>query len=737
MKRFYLLLLGLFVVLGYSNAALAFDLFKPSDNDWIVKNIMNTLFNPEKSPFSAISGVFLSGVLAFGGVLAGYTLLVGTMSTAHDGEMLGKRWSTMWLPIRTTLGVAMILPIKNGFCAIQIIVVWLATQGIGLADQTWTAFVNEPLLGTSNYAGPVLTPGLQKAFSESVAMTNCLLSVREHEQKLKSEGKSGELFSGGEADFTIVPPSQTGGTQFQYGSATNSNFTSYCGAVVIEQKKDSRKGYIPTVTDVPKAATILVDGDAVREILYTAQQAAFVKLITAANNTGANIFKDPNYSDDKVKADMNKAVSEFVTSIETTAMSSYKNMVNIDVKNAMIEDGFSSAGSWFMKIIKAQDLVNYEINNVPKAKALNLGSGYYEVLNPNYKDIGYNAYTATINRMNNVTSSVKVGVNNKNITTATKDDFLMQVLDSLVNQDNVFNPGTDLNNPTEHPIVLAMTIGNKIIRALVVALGTLAGAAMGGGLIPFVGNGIAAMASLLGSFVSSIALTILIPALYLSVYVPLMPFIIWTGTMIGWLILVVEALFASPLWAMAHLAPDGDGVVGQQGQGYMMILSLVLRPVLMVIGFVVSISLMVPAGQFINYFFSFAISGTGSDSITQGFVSIGSCFIYCIIIHNLMNKMLGLIHELPDSILEWIGGRGGKVLGQYGDGLEQQSNGKSNAMLNQGIASVTRGGAGMKQKYEQLKQNAKDKKAADEKAKLPHGGGMNSDPNGGGTPPTK
>ncbi|MFS8295810.1 hypothetical protein RPF65_24520, partial [Enterobacter hormaechei subsp. steigerwaltii] len=62
------------------------------------------MFYPDTSPFSPISGVFLAGILAFGGVLAGYTMLAGTLQTAHDGEMLGKKWSSLWIPIRTTLG---------------------------------------------------------------------------------------------------------------------------------------------------------------------------------------------------------------------------------------------------------------------------------------------------------------------------------------------------------------------------------------------------------------------------------------------------------------------------------------------------------------------------------------------------------------------------------------------------------------------------------------------------------
>jgi conjugal transfer/type IV secretion protein DotA/TraY len=104
-----------------------FDLFKPSDDNWLI-NIYSTIVYPDVSPLGPISEVFLAGILAFGESLQGIPCLPAHY-TANDGEMLGKKWSSLWLPIRTTLGVSMILPIKGGFCAIQLVLIWIAVQG--------------------------------------------------------------------------------------------------------------------------------------------------------------------------------------------------------------------------------------------------------------------------------------------------------------------------------------------------------------------------------------------------------------------------------------------------------------------------------------------------------------------------------------------------------------------------------------------------------------------------------
>lgn len=726
MKRFYLLLIGLIAVVGYSNAAFAFDLFKPTDTDWLVENIINKLFDPEKSPFGAVSGVFLAGVLAFGGVLAGYTMLVGTMNTAHDGEMLGKRWSTMWIPVRTTLGVAMILPIKNGFCAIQIIVVWLATQGIGLADQTWDAFVDNPLMGSTSYTAPATAPGLRDTYAHMVASAACIRAVAKEESKLSQESSGiSSWLKAKDPKFNIYPIDKEGVIGYNFGSKDNLIYKNYCGSAILERKDDSTKSWVPG-GDAPKSATILIDVDAVRTTIFSAQSAEFVKLFQNAKALGYKMADDPNITSTEVKTEMDNAVKAYTDQINAKATEAYNSIINKNVQDAMKEDGFASAGAWFLKIVKAQDLINYEINNIPQIGAMVAGMTFndtaYAGMNAmgglppasmtsgsEYTEIAKTTYTKVFNVTSDAQSKFGVGIDNQEIK-ETSSELFNKFLDKFVNDEAMFS--TQLQNPTEHPIVIAINIGNSILTVLSVSFAVLFGLS------------IAAPSSamgLLGPFATTLLISFAVPAMYLCVYLPLLPFIIWSGTIIGWLILVVEALFAAPLWAVAHLAPDGDGVVGKQGQGYMIILSLVLRPVLMVLGFVVSISLMVPAGQFINHFFAFAVAGAGSNAFTQILITIGSTIVYCIIIHNIMKKMLGLIHSLPDSILQWIGGAQSKILGEYSSGIEGESSNVQGAVVNQSIGAARSAGqqlSGARDRRKSMMNSEQQKQEATQRSEM-------------------
>ncbi|HAT2039132.1 TPA: type IVB secretion system protein DotA [Legionella pneumophila] len=84
-------------------------------------------------------GVFNSAVLALGGIIIMYTLMVSTMNTAHEGQMLGQKWSSIWIPLRSTFGLALLIPKASGYCMMQVFFMWVIVQGVGAADKIWEA----------------------------------------------------------------------------------------------------------------------------------------------------------------------------------------------------------------------------------------------------------------------------------------------------------------------------------------------------------------------------------------------------------------------------------------------------------------------------------------------------------------------------------------------------------------------------------------------------------------------
>jgi defect-in-organelle-trafficking protein DotA len=120
--------------------------FAPSANDSsliFLSNIFGVvdgvLAGTGSQLFSKMMSVFNSAILALGSIIFTYILLLGTMQTAHEGEFLGRRWSSIMIPLRTIFGLALLVPKASGYCIIQIFVIWVVVQGVGAADKVWGA----------------------------------------------------------------------------------------------------------------------------------------------------------------------------------------------------------------------------------------------------------------------------------------------------------------------------------------------------------------------------------------------------------------------------------------------------------------------------------------------------------------------------------------------------------------------------------------------------------------------
>ena len=142
MKKFLMAILAFFPALVLADSLS----FAPPAGDYSViflGNIFGIVDGVLHGNGSQIMGsmfsVFNAAVLALGGIVIMYTLLVSTMNTAHEGQMLGQKWSSIWIPVRSTAGMALLIPKASGYCLMQIFVMWVVVQGVGAADKVWNA----------------------------------------------------------------------------------------------------------------------------------------------------------------------------------------------------------------------------------------------------------------------------------------------------------------------------------------------------------------------------------------------------------------------------------------------------------------------------------------------------------------------------------------------------------------------------------------------------------------------
>ncbi len=231
---------------------------------------------------------------------------------------------------------------------------------------------------------------------------------------------------------------------------------------------------------------------------------------------------------------------------------------------------------------------------------------------------------------------------------------------------------------------------------------------LGGGVIARAAAGAVTVASnmltsyldLFMKFSSILISSLSIAAFFLAFYLPVLPTILWLLAVMGWLILVIEAMVAAPIWAAAHAIPEGEGIAGQHGkQGYMMLLNVLLRPALMVFGFMIAVALVNSTATLAAYMIGEGVisskTGLGGHGFGGPFAFlmslVSSIVLVTVTMIIVIHKTFVLVTWLPENAIKWAGGSG-SGLGEEGD--ERRVAGVFATVGNQSAMTSKTGGGG-------------------------------------------
>src|SRR3546814_5030900 len=68
-------------------------------------------------------------------------VVAGIVASASEGQVLGQKWHQIWAPVRVTMGVGMLAPVAGGYCAAQILVLYLMVWGGSIANIVWVPYI--------------------------------------------------------------------------------------------------------------------------------------------------------------------------------------------------------------------------------------------------------------------------------------------------------------------------------------------------------------------------------------------------------------------------------------------------------------------------------------------------------------------------------------------------------------------------------------------------------------------
>ena len=84
--------------------------------------------------FQMFNGVVLTATA----IMVGYIFCFGVVGTANEGVPLGRRYHSMWVPIRAALGVSWLVPVPH-ISILQIILLTCISWSITFANDIWSA----------------------------------------------------------------------------------------------------------------------------------------------------------------------------------------------------------------------------------------------------------------------------------------------------------------------------------------------------------------------------------------------------------------------------------------------------------------------------------------------------------------------------------------------------------------------------------------------------------------------
>lgn len=679
---FFLLLSQTLLFANTAHAQTGSGPFSPTDGDLSVKmlgKLFGGLVGGGSDPLKDLITTFNGAVLIVGGILVAYTIFAGTIGTAHEGQMLGKKFSSVWIPLRTSVGAALVIPI-DGYCAMQMMVMWLVMQGIGLADTVWSAAVNGDAIMNGTITAFSAPPAISDLAMNMLKSSVCTIAAQKNSSDVL--GKSGDNWG---KDIKEL----YGMNQIVYGNQSRRGMENSCGSVQLVTEKSPSPGIanfgdFKNVQGNMKGGTntsnfVQMQNDAAKSMadnLYSAAQSLVaVETLSTVNGVSNKIVVsvEQNYN----AAILKNAVETYNQSIKNAMTNYFANSKDANVLKNMTEEGWIMAGAWFIKQGNVMSQANVGLTSVPTSVAVtSLRIG------PDYKEV--NNVIANINRIVTVNDARGTSISAQNALDSEKGNTFTELLGKALGS---FVSGIDIDDlaaqSNVHPIIQMKQMGDKMVSGSIwgiftsISLAAVVGGAGGNFVADKFGGGTAALsaAMLVAPVVFTCFAATMSLGFFMSYYIPMLPFLIWLGCLVGWFILVLEAIIAAPLWAVMHLHPNGDDVTGRGGQGYMLVLGLLVRPTLMIFGLICALVLSGVLGQFINSLFYdvFVMSRMGES--LSFFSIIFAYIIYTAMMLEFVKKMFAVIHIIPDQMLRWMGG-GQEQLGQYAGALSQGTEGQ-------------------------------------------------------------
>ncbi|HBC0661080.1 DotA/TraY family protein [Escherichia coli] len=598
----------------------------------------------------AIFNVTLCGLALF---WFGFIGIRKVISAAQAGRFQGA--SALISILLAFLGI---VPTASGWSLSQLIFLWgVSVMGVGGANLIVTQAGNDIAGGYSLTTQPT-SASTRTAARGIFEMELCKYAINQSLSDLNSLMKS-------ETGYMTDKPNSTDKSY----TFTISNGSGTCGSVELP--------YSSAKTAVSDS---FFNGLSDQDVsgIYEAQKKALGTMINTMDSAAKTFLK--TFIE---RRDNNTGTFEDVESIIQSAASSYESTVqqainNVNGENTIQEalseyldtQGWITLGAWYQTFATANQRLASIANQAPSVTSLSsIGESgptdlYQAVLAAYRTNLQNTTYTPTALGSGTVLSKDEMGDQESN----DAKSLLYRVLKPSFGVDRVNDIVEQLNKNTTSPLIIMKNIGDYTLASVETTYGAyIAAQAITKGAensaIGWFVNKFTGVATFINKIFSATApainfflLWVFVIGFQLSIFLPAIPFIFWMIAIGNWIVSVLIGCAAGPLWAATHLGVEHDRG-SRAAYGYIYLIDGMIRPSLMVLGFIFASVAVVAVGTILNKLFAVALTNIQADSLT-GIVSIaGFLMIYARMCTTMVTNIFALQAYMPDYIIAFLGGR--------------------------------------------------------------------------------
>lgn len=614
--------------------------------------------------------VYNGAALFIGMLFLAYTTIRGTLDSAHDGVLLGKRMSSLWVPIRHVFSTAFLLPLSSGYSLVQILILWLAIQGVGVGDAVWSAVV------TSLQGGGTLAPvSVPSARSLAASVLRSEVCMEAYNNQIKAGGSNdplvrvvrsaqtlsngGEINSGGVAG--ALSPAY--GLSQLVSSTANSIYTvtTYAWASDAYAVNKNICGSI-SWTESAQSAMGAGDVNVAKKPILEAQARATERMIADLQPVAQQIVATGKLPAPGVLEQEAAAYEKTIQQAASQAVARGPESGRAIFESYAKDSGWVYAGAFYNSFLRYQDAVQSSVNTLPVSRPVTLdpaGEVTMRML-PGYGDFMNLTEAYIMDRSAQPDAAVEAETADASqIRTA---DDAWRLLSAPVLK-IVGKTTQGIAGANTSPLLQLRSLGNDLVSAGVLVKGvqfSVAGLSGSRAADWTIGNGFNVSKAFETTYSSINWITngLWVAGVILAYYLPAVPFIFWVSGVARWLVGVCEAVLAGPLLSV-FMAAEGHDVVGRSGPGMLLLVSMVIQPSLLVFSLIFSMLIMNPLAHLFNAGFITMVAGITGSGFLGLFGFMAMCLLYAFIMVMLVHGSLALITVVPRNVMAWVASQAG------------------------------------------------------------------------------